>query len=38
VEWLHGQRFATLREAKDAVLEWMRWYNLVSYCPTSLCA
>ena len=27
VEWLHGQRFATIREAKDAVLEWLRWYN-----------
>ena len=27
VEWLHGQRFATIREAKDAVLDWLRWYN-----------
>lgn len=27
VEWLHGQRFATIREARDAVLEWLRWYN-----------
>jgi putative transposase len=27
VEWLHGRRFATIREAKDAVLEWLRWYN-----------
>jgi transposase InsO family protein len=27
VEWLHGQRFATIREAKDTVLEWLRWYN-----------
>ena len=27
VERLHGQRFATIREAKDAVLEWLRWYN-----------
>jgi len=27
VEWLYGQRFATIREAKDAVLEWLRWYN-----------
>ena len=27
VEWLDGQRFATLREAKDAVLEWLRWYD-----------
>ena len=27
VEWLHGQHFATIREAKDAVLDWLRWYN-----------
>lgn len=27
VEWLHGQPFATIREAKDAVLDWLRWYN-----------
>jgi putative transposase len=27
VEWLDGQRFATIREAKDAVLEWLRWYD-----------
>jgi len=27
VEWLHGRHFATIREAKDAVLEWLRWYN-----------
>ncbi len=27
MEWLHGKRFATIREAKDAVLEWLRWYN-----------
>ena len=27
VEWLHGMRFATIREAKDAVLEWLLWYN-----------
>lgn len=27
VEWLHGQRFTTFREGKDAVLEWLRWYN-----------
>jgi transposase InsO family protein len=27
VEWLHGKRFVTIREAKDAVLEWLRWYN-----------
>jgi hypothetical protein len=24
---LAGQRFATIREAKDAVLEWLRWYD-----------
>lgn len=27
MEWLHGQRFATIREAKDTVLQWLRWYN-----------
>jgi putative transposase len=27
VEWLQGQHFATIREAKDAVLEWLPRYN-----------
>ena len=27
VERLHGQRFATIREAKDATIAWMLWYN-----------
>ena len=27
MEWLHGQHFATIRKAKDAVLDWLRWYN-----------
>jgi putative transposase len=27
VEWLLGQHFAAIREAKDAVLDWLRWYN-----------
>ncbi len=27
VERLHGEHFATVREAKDTVLEWLRWYN-----------
>ena len=26
VEWLDGLRFATIREAKEAVLEWLGWY------------
>jgi putative transposase len=26
-EWLDGQRFGTIREAKDAVLTWLRWYD-----------
>jgi putative transposase len=38
VERLHGERFETIRQAKDAVLAWLLWYNVVSYCPTSLCA
>jgi transposase InsO family protein len=27
VERLHGMEFYTLREAKDATLEWLLWYN-----------
>jgi putative transposase len=27
VERLHGERFATIRQAKDAVLAWILWYN-----------
>jgi putative transposase len=27
VERLHGQRFETIREAKDETLEWLLWYN-----------
>jgi putative transposase len=27
VEQLHGERFATIRQAKDAVLAWLLWYN-----------
>lgn len=27
VERLHGQRFATRRQAKDEVLQWLFWYN-----------
>lgn len=27
VERLHGQRFATRREAQDEALAWIRWYN-----------
>jgi putative transposase len=27
VERLHGERFETIREAKDAVLVWLLWYN-----------
>jgi transposase InsO family protein len=27
VERLHGQRFETIRQAKDAVLAWLLWYN-----------
>ena len=27
VERLHGERFQTIREAKDAVLAWLLWYN-----------
>ena len=27
VERLHGERFATLRQAKDEVMAWLLWYN-----------
>ena len=27
VERLHGQRFQTIREAKDEVIAWLLWYN-----------
>ena len=27
VERLHGERFETIRQAKDAVLAWLLWYN-----------
>jgi len=27
VERLHGERFETIREAKDAVIAWLLWYN-----------
>jgi putative transposase len=27
VEPLHGQRFATIRQAKDATIAWLLWYN-----------
>jgi putative transposase len=26
-ERLHGERFETIRQAKDAVLSWLLWYN-----------
>lgn len=27
VERLHGERFETIRQAKDAVIDWLVWYN-----------
>jgi len=27
VERLHGERFETIRQAKDMVLAWLLWYN-----------
>jgi putative transposase len=27
VERLHGEQFETIRDAKDAVLAWLLWYN-----------
>ncbi len=27
VERIHGQRFETIRQAKDETLAWLLWYN-----------
>jgi putative transposase len=27
MERLHGQRFQTIREAKDEIIAWLLWYN-----------
>ena len=27
VERLHGQRFETIRRAKDETISWLLWYN-----------
>ncbi|MDE1953158.1 MAG: IS3 family transposase [Betaproteobacteria bacterium] len=27
VEWRHGQRFATRRQAEDEAIAWLLWYN-----------
>ena len=27
VERLHGQRFETIRQAKDETIAWLLWYN-----------
>ena len=27
VERLHGQRFETIRDAKDETISWLLWYN-----------
>jgi putative transposase len=29
VERLHGQRFETIRQAKDETLDWLLWYNRI---------
>ncbi len=29
MERLHGQRFETIREVKDATLNWLLWYNQI---------
>jgi len=33
VERLHGQRFRTIREAKDDALAWLLWYNQLWHFP-----
>src|SRR5918994_1649757 len=37
VERLHGMTFETRRQAKDEVIDWLAFYNAVSYYPTRLC-
>lgn len=44
VERLHGERFQIIRQAKDAVVAWLLWYNrqrmhstLNYFSPVSLC-
>jgi transposase InsO family protein len=37
-ECLNAHWFGTLAEAKRLIEAWRQEYNLVSYCPTSLCS
>src|SRR3954468_2922204 len=37
VERLHGMGFETRRQAQDEVIDWLAFYNAVSYYPTRLC-
>ena len=37
-EWLDAHRFSTVPEACQLIHAWRSEYNLVSYCPTSLCS
>jgi hypothetical protein len=36
-ECLNTHWFMDLKEAKQLIETWRREYNVVSYCPTSLC-
>jgi putative transposase len=38
VERLHGQRFATIRQAKDETLAWLLWYDQSRMHSTLSCA
>jgi putative transposase len=37
VERLHGERFETIRAAKDAVIAWLLWYNRAHMHSTPNC-
>jgi len=37
VEWLHGQRFVTRRQAKDKVVAWLVWCNQTRLHSTLAC-
>ncbi len=34
IEWLHGMRFATRRQAMDEILDWPTLYNHKRLCST----
>jgi hypothetical protein len=37
-EFLNGEIFYSLKEVRVLAERWRVYYNVVPYCPTSLCA